>query len=127
MNQPADLRAQAEGLGHALPALLAHAQHLAAQLPFGAHGRRRAGDGSEFWQYRPAMAGDAAQTIDWRRSARGDVTFVRQREWQAQNAVALWVDGGQSMRYASAAGLPAKGDRARLLALALAVMLLRAG
>lgn len=126
MIQPSDLRADAEGLGHALPALLAQAQHLAQALSYGAHGRRRAGAGDEFWQYRPAMAGDAAGAIDWRRSAKTDAPFVRQREWQALNAVSLWADNAQSMGYASR-GMPPKSDRARLLALALAVMLLRGG
>lgn len=122
-----DLRSTAESLGHALPALLAQAQQLAASLAFGAHGRRRAGAGDEFWQYRPAQAGDAAQMIDWRRSAKTDAAFVREREWQAQNTLAFWVDGAQSMRYASGQNLPPKGMRAQVLALALAVMLLRGG
>lgn len=126
MIQSSDLRANAEGLGHALPALLAQAQQLAQALAFGAHGRRRAGVGDEFWQYRPAMAGDAAGAIDWRRSAKSDAPFVRQREWQALNSVALWADNAQSMGFASK-GLAPKQDRAQLLALALAVMLLRGG
>ncbi len=126
MSQTADLRADAQGLGHALPALLAQAQHLAGSLSFGAHGRRRAGAGDAFWQYRPAMAGDVAQSIDWRRSAKTDAPYVRQREWQALNTVALWADGAQSMRFASK-GMVSKSERAQLLALALAVALLRGG
>jgi uncharacterized protein (DUF58 family) len=122
-----DLRLQAQGLGHALPALLAQASQLAAALAFGAHGRRRAGAGDEFWQYRPAQAGDSAGAIDWRRSARGDVPFVREREWQALNSIGIWADGAQSMRFASDGALPQKADRAAVLALALALMLLRGG
>lgn len=121
------VQAEAEGLGHALPALLAEAQHLAAALAFGAHGRKRAGAGDEFWQYRPAQAGDSAAAIDWRRSARGDVPYLREREWQALNTVGLWADSAQSMRFASDAALPQKSHRAALLALALALMLLRGG
>jgi uncharacterized protein (DUF58 family) len=122
----ANLPRDAQALGHALPALLAQAQQLAASLNFGAHGRRRAGAGDEFWQYRPAQAGDSASAIDWRRSARADMPFVREREWQALNTVSFWVDGAQSMRFASA-GNPVKSERAQLLALALCVMLLRGG
>lgn len=122
-----DLRSTAQALGHALPALLAQAQHLAASLPYGAHGRRRAGAGDEFWQYRPAQAGDGAGAIDWRRSAKSDAPYVRQREWQALNTVSFWADSAQSMGYASAKTLPSKAARAQLLALALAVMLLRGG
>ena len=53
---PMDLRARAESLGDSLPALLAAADHLAATMILGEHGRRRAGMGDEFWQYRPAHA-----------------------------------------------------------------------
>jgi uncharacterized protein (DUF58 family) len=121
----ADLRAQT--LAAALPALLAEAEHLAASLMLGAHGRRRAGNGDEFWQYRPAMAGDAAGSIDWRRSARSDAHFVIEREWQAAQTVSLWVDPSQSMTYSGHSSRAAKGDRAQILALALAVLFLRGG
>jgi uncharacterized protein (DUF58 family) len=122
-----DLRARAEMLGQSLPALLAEAEHLAATLMLGEHGRRRAGQGDEFWQYRPAHAGDAARSIDWRRSARSDAHFVREREWQAAQSVTLWVDQARSMSFTGAKDRAPKLDRARLLALALAVLLLRGG
>lgn len=124
---PADLRAQAETLGQSLPPLLAAAEQLAATVMLGEHGRRRAGLGDEFWQYRAAMPGDSAGMIDWRRSARSDQPYIRERKWQAAQTVMLWVDGAQSMNFSGAAKRPAKADRARLLALALAVLLLRGG
>ena len=58
----------------------------------GVHGRRRAGVGETFWQFRPFSAGEAAQRIDWRRSARDDRLFVREREWEAAHTVWLWMD-----------------------------------
>ena len=118
---------RAEALGQTLPPLLAEAEMLASTVMLGEHGRRRAGMGDEFWQYRPAHAGDAARSIDWRRSARVDAHFVREREWQAAQSVTLWVDPSKSMGFTGAKGREAKGDRARLLALALAVLLLRGG
>lgn len=122
------LRARAETLGQALPPLLAEAEHLAATVILGDHGRRRAGMGDEFWQYRPAHAGDGARMIDWRRSARSDAHFVREREWQAAQTVTLWVDDARSMGFTGDPKARApKADRARLLALALAVLLLRGG
>lgn len=127
MSLAPDLRARAETLGQALPALLAEADHLARTVMLGEHGRRRAGQGDEFWQYRPAHAGDAARSIDWRRSARSDAHFVREREWQAAQSVTLWVDRARSMGFSGARDRPAKADRAQLLALALAVLLLRGG
>ncbi|MFN6977904.1 MAG: DUF58 domain-containing protein, partial [Gemmobacter sp.] len=127
MSGAADLQARAEALGQALPPLLAEAEHLAATVILGDHGRRRAGMGDAFWQYRPVVAGDSARLIDWRRSARGDAHFVREREWQAAQSVTLWVDGSRSMAFSGQARRPAKGDRARLLALSLAVLLVRGG
>lgn len=123
----ARLRARAEALAGSLPPLLAAAEHLAASVVLGDHGRRRAGMGDEFWQYRPAHGGDSARMIDWRRSARGDAYFVREREWQAAQSVLVWVDGGRSMTYAGDAGRETKARRAGLLALSLAVLLVRAG
>lgn len=124
---PVDLRARAEALGEALPALLAQAEHLASTVILGDHGRRRAGMGDEFWQYRPAHAGDSAAQVDWRRSARSDEQFVREREWQAAQTVSLWVDPARSMQFSGEATRAPKADRARLLALALSVLLLRGG
>ncbi len=122
-----DLRARAEALGQTLPPLLAEAEMLAQTVMLGEHGRRRAGSGDEFWQYRPAHQGDSARMIDWRRSARSDAHFVREREWQAAQSVTLWVDPSKSMAFTGSKGRVAKSDRARLLALALAVLLLRGG
>ena len=121
------LRGQAEALGASLPALLAAAEHLAANVAMGEHGRKRAGTGDDFWQYRAAYAGDSARSIDWRRSARSDVQFVREREWQAAQSVMLWVDPSQSMGFSGASGRVTKGERAQLIALALGVLLLRGG
>ena len=121
------LRARAEAEASRFPPLLARAEHLAGSVLLGEHGRRRAGMGDDFWQYRPLQPGDTRQMVDWRRSARSDAQFVRQREWQIAQSVMLWVDGAAAMRFASDAALPDKADRARLLALACAVMLLRGG
>ena len=125
---PADapgLRAAAEAASGHLPALVLAAERLAATVTPGAHGLRRAGAGEDFWQYRPAHAGDAARAIDWRRSARSDAEFVRDREAQTAQSAAIWVSSGQGMDHAGG-GAP-KRDRARLIALALAMLLLRGG
>ncbi|MEO0389520.1 MAG: DUF58 domain-containing protein, partial [Pseudomonadota bacterium] len=124
---PIELRAKAETEAARLPALLARAEHLANAVLLGDHGRRRAGMGDDFWQYRPAQQGDSRRLIDHRRSAMGDVQFVREREWQIAQSVMLWCDLGASMRFASGAAVPEKGDRARVLTLALAILLIRGG
>jgi len=127
VTHPAALRSAAETLAAPLPPLLAEAEHLAATVLLGEHGRRRAGMGDEFWQYRPAVPGDEARMIDWRRSGRSDAHFVREKEWQAAQSVVFWVDEAQSMRFSGDAKHETKQDRARLLALAVAVLLMRAG
>ncbi len=124
---PAVLRQQAEDLAGPLPHLLAEAEHLASTVLLGSHGRRRAGAGDEFWQYRPARAGDEARMIDWRRSARADTHFVREKEWQAAQSVLIWVDEAQSMDFSSDPNTPTKADRAKLLAMAISVLLIHGG
>lgn len=127
MIHPADLRARAEDLSGHLPPLLAAAEHLATTVLLGQHGRRRPGIGDEFWQYRPAMPGDEHRMIDWRRSARSDSHYVREREWQAAQSVVFWTDMSQSMAFHSKTDLPTKAEAARVLALATSVLLIRAG
>jgi uncharacterized protein (DUF58 family) len=124
---PAALRAEAAGLAGPLPPLLAGAEHLATTVILGEHGRRRAGLGDTFWQYRPAMPHDEARSIDWRRSARSDAAFVQDKEWQIAQSVILWVDQSAAMSFTSAPALPPKGHRARILALAAAILLVRGG
>lgn len=124
---PGQLRARSETEAATLPPLLARAEHLAGTVLLGEHGRRRAGMGDDFWQYRPAQPGDRRRSIDWRRSAKSDSQFVREREWQIAQSVMLWVDQGASMRFSSDKAIPEKSDRARLLALSVAILLLRGG
>lgn len=127
MTSPRALRLDAEREASRLPPLLARAEHLAGTVLLGEHGRRRAGMGDDFWQYRPVQTGDARRIIDWRRSARSDMEFVREREWQVAQSVMLWLDTSASMRFASDKNLPEKADRARLIALASAILLIKGG
>lgn len=127
MTTPATLRTHAEALAAPLPALLAQAEHLSASVLPGAHGRRRAGMGDEFWQYRQATPSDSGARIDWRRSGRADVHFVRETEWQAAQSVTLWVDQSQAMGFTGDKARLPKAERAKLLALALSVLLLKSG
>ncbi|WP_423207911.1 DUF58 domain-containing protein [Paracoccus yeei] len=124
---PDQLRAGAEAASAGLPALMLSAERLAASLTAGAHGQRRAGAGEDFWQYRPATQGDTARSIDWRRSARSDGQFVRDREAQVAQSAVLWVSAAAGMDFSGGADRPAKRDRAALLALALALGLLAGG
>lgn len=118
---------RAETAAERLPPLLVAADRVAAAIAMGVHGRRRAGPGETFWQFRPYREGDPASKVDWRRSAKGERLFVREREWEAAQTVWLWRDGSPSMDYRSSKKLSTKRERADVLLLALALLLVRAG
>lgn len=121
------LRQEGEALASPLPALLAEAERIAASVALGVHGRRRAGPGETFWEYRRHRREDGAARVDWRRSARGDALFVRENEWEAAQSVWFWRDGRPGLAYASDKTLRPKGDRASVLTIALASLLTRGG
>ena len=125
--QKNDVRRRALSLSQGYPALLAEAERVAAVVASGVHGRRRAGQGETFWQYRNYQTTDAASQIDWRRSARGDQIFVRDNEWEAANTIYLWPDTRPSMVWGSDKSLPTKADRGRVLTLAISNLLMKAG
>ncbi len=124
---PSTLQLEAERLAGALPPLLVDVRRIAETVAQGAHGRRRVGPGEAFWQFRPYVAGDRPQTIDWRTSAKNDTIFVREMEWAAAATVYLWRDPTASMDWRSDKALPTKRQRADLILLALASLLLRGG
>ena len=122
------LRHEAEDWAARLPDLRVQALRVAATVSLGGHGRRRSGPGGSFWQYRPYRQGDRLRDIDWRRSARSsDRLFIREREWETAESFWLWLDRSPSMAYAASSRRPEKQDRAAVLMLALAALLLRAG
>ncbi|MDE2182381.1 MAG: DUF58 domain-containing protein [Alphaproteobacteria bacterium] len=115
----------AESLAATLPSLMVRAERLASSITLGMHGRRKAGIGQSFWQFHHYRPGDAVNAIDWRQSAKSQHLYVREREWEAAQSVWLWRDGSPSMRFGS--GGETKLNRATLLTLALAVLLVRGG
>lgn len=122
-----NLRQGAEQAAATLPPLLVAAEQVAANVMQGVHGRRRAGGGESFWQFRRFEFGDAVQRIDWRRSARGENVFIRENELESAQSVWLWRDGSASMDYSSDRNHMSKRERADLLLVALAVLLVRGG
>ncbi len=121
------LQSRANALAGNLPPLLVAADRVAAMVSQGVHGRRLAGQGESFWQYRPYEAGDTVHHIDWRRSARSEALYLRENEWEAAQSVWLWSDASPSMQYKSERDLPEKRERADLLTLALGSLLVRGG
>jgi uncharacterized protein (DUF58 family) len=123
---------RAEALGARLPPLLVAAERVAATVAQGVHGRRRVGQGDSFWQFRRFVQGDPIARVDWRQSAKSgrpvpDGWFIRETEWEAAQTVCLWRDASSSMRWRSAGAAVEKRERAGLLLLALASLLLRGG
>ena len=114
-------------LAASLPRLVLEARRIAANLIHGLHGRRRAGAGESFWQYRRFVSGEPSQRVDWRRSARDDHLDVREQEWEAAHTVWLWADRSPSMAFASRQARDSKLERSLIVAFALAELLVAGG
>jgi len=127
----AEATRRATGSGRALsatmPRLILEARRVAATVIHGLHGRRRAGTGENFWQFRRFVSGEPAARVDWRRSARDDHLYVREQEWEAAHTVWLWPDRSPSMVFASPLVWETKLDRALVVAFALAEVLVEGG
>ncbi len=121
------LRRGAEEAAAPIPDLMVEADRIASSVIPGIHGRRRVGQGDTFWQFRQYQPGDAAQSIDWRQTAKSRFAYVRETEWEAAQSVWIWSDGSPSMHFRSGGDWPDKLHRAAVLALAAAILLVRGG
>ena len=110
-----------------VPDLLVEARRIANTVIAGWHGRRKRGPGETFWQFRPWSEGESESRVDWRRSARDDQVYLRDREWEAAHTVWVWADPSPSMRFQSVTGTVPKEGRALVLALAMSEILARSG
>lgn len=117
----------AHGLADRLPDILLEASRIASTIAHGIHGRRRAGPGETFWQFRQLETNDPVQLIDWRRSASSDHLYVREREWEAAHTIWLWPDLSPSMQFRSDLAPSSKQHRTLVMALAAAELLVRSG
>jgi uncharacterized protein (DUF58 family) len=117
----------ARDLAARLPQLMLAARKVSSSVAHGLHGRRRSGMGENFWQFRHFGAGESAARIDWRRSARDNHLYVREREWESARTVWLWIDRSRSMGYQSHHVPHSKLERAVVLALSLADLLVQGG
>src|SRR3954463_3750088 len=110
-----------------VPRLILEARRVASTVIHGLHGRRRAGAGENFWQYRRFTNGEPSHNVDWRRSARDDHLYVREREWEASHSIWLWVDRSPSMDFNSHLTEWSKLDRALVVSFALSEVLVQGG
>lgn len=122
-----DALARARARASSIPDLLVEARRVVNTVMNGWHGRRKRGPGENFWQFRPYVQGEPLSHIDWRRSARDDHTYVRDREWESAHTVWLWCDFSPSMLYRSQLSDVSKEARALVLMFALAELLSRSG
>ena len=118
---------QGRSLAAAMPRLILESRRIAATVIHGLHGRRRAGSGENFWQYRRFVSGEPAQRVDWRRSARDDHLYVREREWEAAHTVWVWADRSPSMNFVSHLSNDTKLERVVIISFALAELLVEGG
>jgi len=107
--------------------LILQAQQLATSVVGGGHGRREGGRGDSFWQFRPYIQGLPTRQIDWRRSARGQTLYIRDREWEIAQTVFLCPDLSPSMLYQSRFAPHSKEVSALILTMALAEILTQMG
>jgi len=121
------MRHSAEKAAAAFPGLLIAAERIADTVIHGVHGRRRAGPGEDFWQFRPYSPGDAAHRIDWRRSAKRNRLFIRENEWAATNTLWSFVSAAPGMQFNSHLATTTKYHRAATLGLALSILATKAG
>ncbi len=126
-DQARRLMRDGEQLAAALPRLVLEARRVASTVVHGLHGRRRAGSGENFWQFRRFLDGEPASRVDWRRSARDQHLYVREREWEAAHTVWIWPDCSASMQFVSPLAWETKRDRCIVLAFALAEIMVRGG
>src|SRR5438093_5974886 len=118
---------EARSLAQTMPRLLLEARRIAATVIHGLHGRKRAGPGENFWQFRRFLSGEHARNVDWRRSARDGILYVREQEWEASHTVWIWPDRSPSMVFTSHLAQESKLDRTLVVAFALAEVLVHGG
>lgn len=123
----ARLRGKAEAESESLPALQALAEKAVMSILHGAHSQYHPGTGEKFWQFRPYVQGDRPQDIDWKQTAKTQGVFIKQKEWQTTQTSVFWCSTAPSMRFSSKVKRPEKLTAARVLTLALAMMMTRAG
>jgi len=118
---------KAQDLSASFERLLARHQTVSSLSAYGLHNRKRSGLGERFWQYRAYETGEDASKIDWRRSARGDQLYVKEKELESLRDYNIWIDCASSMKFLSTLGQEDKLTRAIIIGLAIADLILRSG
>ena len=122
------LEREAHALADRLPELLLDALRIANTVAHGIHGRRRAGPGETFWQFRQFQASDprAPSSTGAARPAPTTSTCAS-ANGRRRTPFWLWPDLSPSMDFRSHLSPITKRDRALVLMLAAAELLVRGG
>ncbi len=110
-----------------LPNLLVAAERVAISVMQGVHGRKKTGQGESFWQFREYDSSDSIRDIDWRKSAKSDKIFIKQKEWEASQSIYLWRDSSKSMDYSFGKKIDKKLYIADLILTSLSILLINGG
>lgn len=121
------LRQRAEDEAAHLSFLMAEADKAVSSVLHGEHRQRKSGSGERFWQFREYHPGDRPQDIDWRQSGKTDKVYIRQKEWQTNQSAYLWCSRSSGMDFRSRDDLPSKADTAKIITLAIALLLTHGG
>lgn len=121
------LRQRAEDATAHLSFLMAEADKAVASVLHGEHRQRKSGSGERFWQFREYHPGDRPQDIDWRQSGKTDKVYIRQKEWQTNQSATLWCSRSNSMDFQSRDDIQSKGEAAKIITLAIALLLTHGG
>jgi hypothetical protein len=101
------------------PKIIALSNEIANMILSGLHAKKKSGVGDDFWQYRELGQGETASRIDWRKTAKGDGIFIKEKEAQSPKRFQFWVDNSPKMLYSSQSDLPSKIETASALVIGL--------
>mgnify|MGYP001562650081 CR=1 FL=1 len=107
--------------------IFAKINEIANYLSFGNFGKRKKGDGDDFWQFRQLNIGESANKIDWRRSAKTNQIFVKEKEAQNPKRFQFWIDARPPMHWSSSPVLEHKFNCAQVLAIGIYLALRKIG
>jgi uncharacterized protein (DUF58 family) len=103
------------------------ARALVAGLRHGRHAGPLLGAGPEIWGLRPYRQGDDAAQVDWKRSARGDRLYSRERVDASQTQALVVLDVSRSMVVGHTDAGPTKLDVSKVVAAGLITLLVEQG
>lgn len=108
--------------------LVDRAEKVAENIMSGEHVLGKSGEGDDFRQYSEFSPQEHEPSkIDWKKSAKSDRLFIREKEKKTEQSFCFWCAGGQSMNYKSSGDVATKFEDSFVIILAIAIMLAKQG